>query len=235
MSTCSIMVDFEKHVIGSGCLFYVLPSQMHRRTAPYVGEGWVLEVDPAVVPPDCRDIFEHQLSTKPPLPLSDTEFGLLKKMLMLIDESSREFEPGGITNKVAFGLLTAFLGMAATFYNRVSAETASVPRLKEISVLFTEKLIQNVRAVKSPAAYASMLNLSLPYLNEALKKTTGHPVSYWIQHEAVIEAKRLLYTNNLSVKEVAYQMGYEDQSYFIRLFHKVAGETPAQFKARFKD
>ena len=56
------------------------------------------------------------------------------------------------------------------------------------------------------------------------------PVSYWIQHELVLEAKRLLYYSDLTVKEVAFALGYDDHAYFSRLFSKVTGMSPGSFR-----
>ena len=54
-------------------------------------------------------------------------------------------------------------------------------------------LAMKYKTVKSAGEYASALHLSLSYLNEAVKEATGFTVSYWIQHEILLEAKRLLY------------------------------------------
>jgi AraC-like DNA-binding protein len=99
---------------------------------------------------------------------------------------------------------------------------------------FKKLLVEHVRTLKSPSAYAAKLNVSETYLNEALKKATGLSVSYWIQQEVILEAKRLLYYSQLNVKEIAHALGYEDHAYFSRLFKKAEGVTPLAFKADYR-
>jgi YesN/AraC family two-component response regulator len=76
--------------------------------------------------------------------------------------------------------------------------------------------------------------LSSYYLNEAIKKTTGLSVGDYIRNEIVLQAKRLLFYTNLSVKEIASSLGYDDYAYFTRLFTKSAGVSPTQFKAHYR-
>ena len=80
--------------------------------------------------------------------------------------------------------------------------------------------------------YAKCLNISTPYLNECVKRTTGYSVSYHIHQRVILEAKRLLYHSDKSVKEIAGELGYDDYSYFIRLFVKVTGMTPLTFRGK---
>jgi len=71
--------------------------------------------------------------------------------------------------------------------------------------------------------YADILNISTPYLNECIKNTTGHSISYRIQQRIILEAKRLIYHSDKSIKEIAAELGYDDYSYFTRSFIKITG------------
>lgn len=66
-------------------------------------------------------------------------------------------------------------------------------------------------------------------------KITGFSVSHWIHHEIVLEAKRLLYHSEYSVKEIAHELGYEDHAYFSRLFKEVVRQTPGEFRRRYRE
>ena len=89
--------------------------------------------------------------------------------------------------------------------------------------------------MKSPSEYADKLNLSTAYLNECVKNTTGYSVSYHIQQRVILEAKRLLYYSDKSVKEIAAELGYDDYPYFSRLFTKIAGITALAFRNKNLD
>ena len=89
--------------------------------------------------------------------------------------------------------------------------------------------------MKSPSQYADELNYSLSHLNDSVKITTGFPVSYWIHQQVILEAKRLLYYTDMNVREIAFSLGYEDYTYFSRLFSKVAGMSPNAFRRKFHE
>ena len=55
------------------------------------------------------------------------------------------------------------------------------------------------------------------------------------QQEIMLEAKRLLYHSNCSVKEIAHELGYEDHTYFSRLFKKTVGDTPGEFRRHYRE
>ena len=66
----------------------------------------------------------------------------------------------------------------------------------------------------------------------ASKLQPGHPVSYHIHQRIILEAKRLLYHSSKSIKEIAGELGYDDYSYFTRLFVKTTGMTPLAFRTK---
>lgn len=100
----------------------------------------------------------------------------------------------------------------------------------EHTITFRNLLKQHVEHSHSPSYYARMMNISLMYLNEAVKGTTGFSVSQNIQYEIVTRAKRSLIYTSKSVKEIAQELGFEDYAYFTRLFSKTAGISPTDFR-----
>lgn len=88
--------------------------------------------------------------------------------------------------------------------------------------------------MKSPAEYATVLNITPAYLNEVVKAVTGNPVSYWIHQEIILEAKRALFYTESTVKEIAHLIGFSDPAYFIRLFKKLTGASPLQFRQKYR-
>lgn len=98
-----------------------------------------------------------------------------------------------------------------------------------ITLSFRKLLDKYLTQEKSPAAYASMLNISEVYLNEAVKGATGLSVGAYLRSRIVIEAKRMLIYTSKSAKEIAYSLGYNDYAYFSRLFRKHAGMSPSEF------
>ena len=142
---------------------------------------------------------------------------------------------GNVYNAMLRGATDAVVGIVAAHYK----ERAQLPeqnnlRIYTITKQFRSLLMISFRMMKSPSEYAEALNLSPSYLNEAVKQVTGSPVSFWIQQEVILEAKRMLFYTENTVKEIAHALGYQDHTYFIRLFSKVEGMPPLQFRQRYR-
>jgi AraC-like DNA-binding protein len=105
-------------------------------------------------------------------------------------------------------------------------------RSEQISKSFKSLLDSNFATQKSPSEYAKTLNISASYLNECVNNSTGQPSSYHIQQRIILEAKRLLFHTDKSVKEIANELGYKDYSYFSRLFSKITGMPALSFRSQ---
>lgn len=80
---------------------------------------------------------------------------------------------------------------------------------------------------------ADKLNLSPTYLSDLLKNLTGLTAQQHIHEKLIEKAKELLSTSNLSVSEIAYQLGFEFPQSFNKLFKKKTDLTPLEFKQSF--
>jgi AraC-like DNA-binding protein len=114
--------------------------------------------------------------------------------------------------------------------NVVSNNGYAMERFEE----FTELLEKNITTKKQVTYYTSEMNLSSYQLNEITKKTVGKTASTLIDEYILLEAKRFLLATPNQVKDIAWELGYEDPSYFIRFFKKQTGLTPELFRQNFK-
>ena len=232
--TGSLMIDFNDVYLSGGMLYYVLPAQVHNRIRNKEVEGWFLKVDTALIPSECRNVFEGGLSLQQPFVLNEVQISQCENLLQLLNEKCKEDDKSPFYIPVIHALLQSFLVIAAGYYNGYSGLDLKVSRPAQLTIGFKNLLGTELRSIKSPADYAARLNVSEPYLSEALKKTTGFPASYWIHQEVIMEAKRLLYYSQLTVKEIAYNLGYEDHSYFSRLFRKITGVSAIAFREQYR-
>ena len=232
--SATIMIDFHEITIVNGTLFYVLPGQVHHGVGNDMAGGWFMAVDTALIPPDCRKVFENQLLLQQPIMLSDVQMGQSQQLLSLLKEKLKEDSQSPFYLPVMHSLLQSFIGIAAGCFSQLNNPGRQISRPFELARQFKMLLASHIHTQKSPSAYAAILNVSETYLNEALKKATGLSVSYWILNEVMLEAKRLLFYSDQNVKEVAHTLGYEDHTYFSRLFKKAQGETPLTFRAKYR-
>ena len=82
----------------------------------------------------------------------------------------------------------------------------------------------------TPRDYAVLLNISPNALAKITKKHFNKTLTDLIAERIIIEAKRELYLTTKSIKEVAYELGYEDEYYFSRFFKKNANIPPQVYR-----
>lgn len=78
--------------------------------------------------------------------------------------------------------------------------------------------------------YSDALNITPNHLNRCCKEATGHTASDILSQRIVLEAQRLLLFTGLSSKAIAYELGFEDPSYFSRVFRQKSGHSPLSFR-----
>ncbi|HLX93505.1 MAG TPA: helix-turn-helix domain-containing protein [Puia sp.] len=76
------------------------------------------------------------------------------------------------------------------------------------------------------------LFVSPGYLTDVVKKVTGHSASYHIRQRTVQEAIRMLMSNDVNMKMVAYTLGFEDLSQFSKYFKNATGMRFTEFKKK---
>lgn len=86
----------------------------------------------------------------------------------------------------------------------------------------------------STSFYARQVSLSEKRLNELAKKVLGFTVKQLILERLLLEAKRLISYGQLTFKEIAFELGFNDSAYFSRFFKMQSGLTPEQFKLTMK-
>jgi AraC-like DNA-binding protein len=233
--SAKLLVDFEEQEISENMVFCILPGQVHG--FPFGNDytnvrGWFLMTDSVLVNDEYKEIFEKGSFVKSKIKLTDAEVNDLKQCISIINRRLNSGQQA-VGQNVVHTLISSYIGMVAEVYQRGFPVSVN-NRLAAITALFKSLLSANYQSLKRPSEYASRLNLSPAYLNEAVKKTTGLSVGDCIRDEIVLQAKRLLFYTNLNVKEIAYALGYDDYAYFTRLFSKSAGVSPTQFRANYR-
>jgi len=226
-------IDFEENRWQDKTVIYIRPGQVHFVSSIQKVRGWSMAIDSMLVENAYKNFFEGGFYTQKPTSIDTVTMTKLSEtaglLLTLINATQTPFSNGIISN-----LANVFIGIIAEQY---TSQREDLIHKKSRSALiahqFKSLLSENFKTIKSPVEYARMLNYSLSHLNESVKNVTGFPVSYSIHQQIILEAKRLLYYTDLDVKEIGFQLGYEDHTYFSRLFTKTAGLSPSAFRRKF--
>ena len=117
----------------------------------------------------------------------------------------------------------------------------TILRLREQAATGEQILDQTMEYLKDHFAQritleelAEMEHISTSYLSRKFKQRTGVTVVTYINRLRVEKAQQLLMASSLDINEIAYQTGFESSKYFYRVFKSVTGESPANFRRKYK-
>jgi len=230
----SMEVDFNRIVLVERDFYFVAPGQIHHSVNASRSVVWLVLADPLLIPKDYREIFENNLLLQKPCRLTRPEFVQFREILHLLEEQYSSDPDAIFYKQLTYAVLDVFLCAAARAYLSTNpASSTNVSRILQITREFRNLLSENFQSQKRPSYYANRLNISESYLNEAVKKTMGFTVTYLIQQQIVLEAKRLLCFSKLNVKEIAHALGYDDHGYFSKLFRQFTQMTPLAFRSSY--
>ena len=123
---------------------------------------------------------------------------------------------------------------ARAWRNQHGRQSITFPIEPDFSRLFDNLVEQHYKAHHTVAAYAKILHITPKALTKRLVKCGKCNPSDVIRKRIVLEAKRMLVHTPYNVKEIAYQLGYEDPCYFIRFFTKQVEMAPQTFRKHFQ-
>lgn len=231
-----ITIDFKDFEIKDRSIFYILPGQVQSNLPELRGLfGWGIAVEPNLIDDLYRKVLTDNLLNHRSIKIQEEDFQIITQSLSIIQKELSTSDNSAINNRIIISLLDAFIGMFSKIYQErqeATINTNSRPFL--ITSEFRKLLSENFKTMKSPSQYAEALHISTSYLNEVVKKISGFSVSHWILEENMLEAKRLLYYSDMNAKEIAFALGYDDHTYFSRLFSNSNGESPLKFRKKHR-
>jgi AraC-like DNA-binding protein len=116
--------------------------------------------------------------------------------------------------------------------NRVKVERGDeIWKPDALFLRFLEAVRDNFSANLSMGEYAERLSTTREKLDELAKMHTGKTAQHVVGSLVISEAKRLLVYQDMSIKEIAYQLGFSDPFYFSNFFKKHAGQSPKAYKS----
>lgn len=231
--TVQLEIDFKQYTITSPSVLYVHPDQVHRTSASedILVSNWSMTNEN--INPEYLKLLEDIRPAKP-LILQEETFSIISEAVSLCLRFA-ERKNDKLYHPLLKDSCNALVALVLSQYLALVKLTDKLSRFEIVTKTFKQTLEQHYTTDKSPTAYAQKLNVSTPYLNECVKNTTGYSVSQHIQQRVILEAKRLLYHSDQSVKEIAGALGYDDYPYFSRLFTKATGMTALAFRNKNLD
>ncbi len=196
-------------------------------------EGYSLLFDaPFFIPKKHQYEIQHEfpyfkLNSNPAYKLAPVDLAIIKNLFDTIYEEFHKKDSHQVE------LVRSYLMVLLLQIKRVVGNASGVVKLKryqEITANFEELILVETSKYKTIAEYAGELNVTPIYLSECVKKATGQTAKKILSNYMTLRAKALLQQTTDSVAEIAYQMGFDEPTNFIKFFKNNEGITPAAFR-----
>lgn len=225
------VVDFEEIPVVTNRLFILNPSQVH---------FWKLDTDTNIsLVQFAESIFQFES-----LPGGDflSTASLFRKCYVDLDEQqsmavldifqkletetdSKDFFSPEII-KGYLQVLSGSIGRIINSNNKAGALNPKEHKLRE----FMNLVNKHYATQKGVNFYASELNITANYLNMLSKQILGKNAGEVVSYRVMLEAKRLLFHTSQDVSQIAFNLGFDDPSYFSRFFRKSENISPTEFR-----
>ncbi|MEI3796530.1 MULTISPECIES: helix-turn-helix domain-containing protein [unclassified Chitinophaga] len=234
--------DFDE-----GVLFFMSPGQLFGIDLPHNSEvkrpeGWMILIHPDFLwnTPLAKNIRQYEFfsySVYEALYLSDKEEAMITAITRQIEQEYNA-NIDRFSQSVIIAQLELLLTYSERFYQRqfVTRKIAShelLTRLEDfLSAYFSSGALAQ-KGLPSVTLIAETLNISPGYLSSLLKSLTGQSTQQHLHNKLIELAKEKLSTTNLSISEIAYELGFEHLQSFSKLFKTKTNLSPMEFRQSF--
>jgi AraC-like DNA-binding protein len=229
-------VDSIPYTLKPDTFYFTVPQQVHLKEEMLPMRGLVLRFTEEFLQlEENRGLRELPLLQNPAggheLRLSATDLAFVGDAMCRM---LAEFRGTGAWKN---SMLAAQLRVLAIYLSRRYTEQFVVGVTGDARLLreFLALVEQHYREEHTVASYARLLHISAGHLNERVKEQSGKTATHHIHSRMVLEARRQLLYSDLSVKELADDLGFADPAYFNRWFKRLTGETPVQYRASIRE
>lgn len=243
-------VDFVDYEVKPNTIFFLSPGQIHHFDSNVDKEkgicryrGLTIKMctdflrDPAagsVHGQDVSDMLKYNaFYTFDTAPYYNIDEDTAEELRLLVrqmeEEAARSGEFGNID------ILKSFLRIFLVKIQRHGRQE-SIMRLDnmkpshQLFVQFRRLVEQEFTNLHTVQEYADRLNVAVRTLNKCVNECSQKSPLTFINDRIVLEAKRMVRHTSMMIKEIAYELGYDDPSYFVKLFKRQTGYLPSDFR-----
>ncbi|MCA0228932.1 MAG: helix-turn-helix transcriptional regulator [Bacteroidetes bacterium] len=240
-----LMYGQQKYDFDEGLLAFIAPGQILRGEAngvPHNLEGWMLFVHPDFLwnTPLAKKIKQYEFfgySTNEALFLSDKEETTINGIVNNIREEYHA-NIDKFSQDVIIAQLDVLFTYAQRFYERQFitrkiTNSQVLNRLEEILNAYFNNEDLVLKGLPTVQYVADSLNFSTKYLSSMLKQLIGLTTQQLIHEKLIEKAKEKLSTTELTVSEIAYELGFEHSQSFNKLFKAKTNQSPLEFRHSF--
>jgi AraC family transcriptional regulator, transcriptional activator of pobA len=233
-----LKADFAEYDFEPNCLFAFSPYQPYMFSTKAPISGVAINFHPEFFciykhhkEVSCNGVLYNNIYNPPFVRVDETSATTLD---MLCQQIKTEMQnPDLAQYELLVSYLKIFLITAVRLKTQQQPETmVELKDQKEPFILqkLKDAIEENFKTKHSPADYAELLYITPKALAKITKNHFNKTLSSLINERIIIEAKRELYLTNKTIKEIAWELGYEDEYYFSRFFKVNAEVSPQLYR-----
>lgn len=228
----------------NGVLFFMSPNQVFEVDAEEMTNrsGWLLLVHPDFLwnTPLAKHIKKYDFfnySINEALFLSDKEetsiVGILQNILHEYQTNIDKFSQSVIIAQLELLLTYADRFYQRQFITRQKSNHQILNRLEELLISYFNSDDLVTKGLPTVQYLADQLHVSPKYLSSLLRALTGQNAQQHIHEKLIEKSKEKLSTTNMTISEIAYELGFEHLSSFSKFFKTKTKLSPLQFRQSF--
>lgn len=229
------IIDFVPYEVRKNSIFVMRPGQVHQLELRAGSEGFLMEFN--------RDFYHlnergttkllRKATTANLCEVPGSAFDKLNIILQYIHREYQEARDG--YNEVIRAQLDIFFIEIVRNRQQSKTQAKSEDSYEQDKLDDFMQLVEtHVATIRQVTKYAEMLDVSGYQLSAITKYVLGKTPSEVINDYIILESKRYLLATTDQVNQIAWKLGYEDPSYFIRFFKKHTGASPDAFRSNSK-
>lgn len=172
----------------------------------------------------------HTYDSTPYYTIDDHTAQMIKPLVDDMEEESRHYGELGNVD-ILKSLLCIFLVKIQRY--GIHETDKNLDMLKpshRLFILFRRMVEEEYHQLHTVQEYADRLNVAVRTLNKSVNECSGKSPLAFINERIILEAKRMAKYTNMMIKEIAASLGYDDPSYFVKLFKRQTGFLPSEFR-----
>lgn len=235
--TAEFVVDCHSYIVGKRDMLLVAPRmsvKLMKKSSDFGTCGLCMEpffFDSLSIGNYVYKRLYNSSHTTYVLRLEDSDTVHIHKTLDLMSHYLTSDHPAEMAGSLVNFLL---LQITEIFHSQNVHPAGRVKHSDALFRLFRKLLAENYRKEHELQFYADSLHISQTYLSRVIRQISGKTVNNYIAEALYTDARRLLVFTDLTVKEIAEQLGFSDQSSFGKFFKKKSETSPANFRDEYK-
>lgn len=246
-------VDFTDYEVKPGTIFFLSPGQIHHFDAGLDKERGICNYKGVAIKM-CTDFMRDSSHTSPAGQADDINDAIMKynafytfdtapyyyidartavELNYLVEQMETEAGRAG-----EFGNIDVLKSLLRIFLVKIQRHGRQENAMRldgmkpshQLFVQFRRLVEQEFTRLHTVQEYADRLNVAVRTLNKCVNECSQKSPLAFINDRIILEAKRMVRYTNMMIKEIGYELGYEDPSYFVKLFKRHTGYLPSDFR-----